>query len=291
MSLSVNVADLRGLSPAPKLRRPGSGGAPGGTRRLDERRDASPSLCRPELSREIASKRSRNPLTRLGSGGGRAPGAACRHDASGAACSAGAAASAGASASIPSARSASISRERSSASRAAHSSSAPSSATGRVHAAPSPDDARSGDGRGAHEAGSVFIAGSAIELVAAGESEGPKHTLSRVFDAHSSDRDVYDAELAPLLPGFRHLPYTKWQTWAVDAIDGTLEPPLDPSLETVFMDHRGGRGERIMQYFAQNGFSKARWVRGGINAYSEEADPSVPTYLESDGDCLTCHEH
>ena len=58
MSLSVNVADLRGLSPAPELRRPGSGGAPGGTRRLDERRDASPSLFRPELSREIASKRS-----------------------------------------------------------------------------------------------------------------------------------------------------------------------------------------------------------------------------------------
>ena len=71
MSLSVNVADLRGLRPAPELRRPGSGGAPGGTRRLDERRGASPSLFRPELSREIASKRSRNPLTRLGSGGGR----------------------------------------------------------------------------------------------------------------------------------------------------------------------------------------------------------------------------
>ena len=103
-----------------------------------------------------------------------------------------------------------------------------------------------------------------------------------------------DAELAqsPLLPGFRHLPYTKWQTWAVDAIDGTLEPPLDPSLETVFMDHRGGRGERIMQYLAQSGgFGSARFVRGGINAYAEEADPSVPVYLESDGDCTTCHEH
>ena len=34
----------------------------------------------------------------------------------------------------------------------------------------------------------------------------------------------------------------------------------------------------------QNGFSSARFVRGGINAYAEEADPSVPTYLESDGD-------
>ena len=100
-----------------------------------------------------------------------------------------------------------------------------------------------------------------------------------------------ELEQAGLLPGFRHLPYIKWQTWADEAIEGTLDPPIKREVESVFLDHRGGRGERIMQYFAQHGFSKARWVRGGINAYSEEADPSVPTYLESDGDCTTCHEH
>jgi len=104
-------------------------------------------------------------------------------------------------------------------------------------------------------------------------------------------RDDEEIAQAPLLPGFRHLPYLKWQTWAVEAIEGTLSPPLDPALETVFMDHRGGRGERLMQYLSQNGFGSARFVHGGINAYAEEADPSVPTYLESDGDCLTCKEH
>ena len=108
------------------------------------------------------------------------------------------------------------------------------------------------------------------------------------------------------------------------------------------MDHRGGRGERMMQYFAQSGgyaprralltyhqrlhghnsahsrplppltcvhvhmcalcsfasmastrfrYLNARHLRGGINAYSEEADASVPQYLESDGDCTTCNEH
>ena len=84
-----------------------------------------------------------------------------------------------------------------------------------------------------------------------------------------------DAELArsPLLPGFRHLPYTKWQTWAVDAIDGSSSRRSTRALETNFMDHRGGRGERIMQYLAQSGgFGSARFVRGGINAYAEEAD-------------------
>jgi len=104
-------------------------------------------------------------------------------------------------------------------------------------------------------------------------------------------RDDEELAQAPLLPGFRSMQYKDWQTWAPEAIDGKVEPPLDCELETVFMDHRGGRGERIMQYLCQNGFNKARFVRGGINAYAEEADPSVPTYLESDGDCTTCHEH
>ena len=122
----------------------------------------------------------------------------------------------------------------------------------------------------------------------------PSELKERLDDADIQLIDLRgdeELEQAPLLPGFRHLPYVKWQTWAEDALEGKLEPPIRRDVESVFLDHRGGRGERIMQYFAQNGFSKARWVRGGINSYSEEADPSVPTYLESDGDCLTCHEH
>jgi len=57
------------------------------------------------------------------------------------------------------------------------------------------------------------------------------------------------------------------------------------------MDHRGGRGERIAQYLAQTGLPLARYVTGGINSYAEEADASVSLYLESAGDCSTCHEH
>jgi len=104
-------------------------------------------------------------------------------------------------------------------------------------------------------------------------------------------RDDAEREQAMIQAPFRHLPYNQWMSWADDAIAGTLEPPLPHSAEIVFMDHRGGRAERLMQYFAQQGFVGARWLRGGINAYAEEADPSVPVYLESEGDCLTCHEH
>ena len=120
-----------------------------------------------------------------------------------------------------------------------------------------------------------------------GEGEGDEPTL-QLIDLRD-DEEVEQA-VVPDAP-FRRLPYNKWQTWAEEAIAGTLEPPLCADVELLFMDHRGGRGERMAQYFSQNGFTKSRFLRGGINAYAEEADPRVPTYLESDGDCLTCHEH
>ena len=37
-----------------------------------------------------------------------------------------------------------------------------------------------------------------MDPTAAGKSEGPRHTLSRVFDVHAADTDVYEAELLPL---------------------------------------------------------------------------------------------
>jgi len=85
------------------------------------------------------------------------------------------------------------------------------------------------------------------------------------------------------------LPYKEWMAWAAEAVEG--RGPLSRGRETVFFDHRGGRAERIAQYLGQNGFTRARFLEGGINAYAEQADARVPVYLESDGDCLTCHEH
>ena len=119
----------------------------------------------------------------------------------------------------------------------------------------------------------------------------PWLTLRLRFDARARAARRFQREQAVIQAPFRHLPYNQWMTWADDAIAGKLEPPLPRSAEIVFMDHRGGRAERLMQYFAQQGFVGARWLRGGINSYAEEADPSVPVYLESEGDCLTCHEH
>jgi len=114
----------------------------------------------------------------------------------------------------------------------------------------------------------------------------PDHGL-QVLDI----RDAEELEKAPIIQGTNalHLPYEQWQEWAPKILEGEID--LLPNVETIFIDHRGGRGERMAQYFMQNNFPLARYLAGGINGYAEEADPSVPTYLESAGDCLTCHEH
>lgn len=51
---------------------------------------------------------------------------------------------------------------------------------------------------------------------------------------------------------------------------------------TVFIDHHGRRSMDAAAYFAGHGFTQARSLRGGIDAWSQEADPEIPRYhLES----------
>lgn len=104
-------------------------------------------------------------------------------------------------------------------------------------------------------------------------------------------RDHEELERA-VIPGITalHLPYSEWVEWAPRVISGELQQ-LTPEKEVVFVCHRGGRAERLAQYLAQQGFAQTRYLEGGINGYAEQADASVPVYLESDGDCNTCHEH
>jgi rhodanese-related sulfurtransferase len=123
---------------------------------------------------------------------------------------------------------------------------------------------------------------SATELqqrIEAGDAAGDQPVLQLIDIRDDEERKQAMIPDAP----FRHLPYNDWQEWLEAAIENTLEPPISRDKEVVLMDHRGGRGERIMQFLSQNGYVKARFLTGGINAYAEEADPSVPTYLESDG--------
>jgi len=52
----------------------------------------------------------------------------------------------------------------------------------------------------------------------------------------------------------------------------------DKSGPLVFVDHRGLRAMDAAAFFAGHGFTQARALRGGIDAWSQEIDPSIPRY-------------
>jgi rhodanese-related sulfurtransferase len=52
----------------------------------------------------------------------------------------------------------------------------------------------------------------------------------------------------------------------------------DRTALTVFVDHTGTRSMDAAAYFAGHGFTQARALRGGIDAWSQEVDPSIPRY-------------
>jgi rhodanese-related sulfurtransferase len=54
------------------------------------------------------------------------------------------------------------------------------------------------------------------------------------------------------------------------------ELPADKPI--AVMCHGGGRSGRITQFLNENGFPNAVNVAGGIDAWSTQIDPSVPTY-------------
>ena len=48
--------------------------------------------------------------------------------------------------------------------------------------------------------------------------------------------------------------------------------------EIILIDHTGGRVLDAAAYFAGHGFTGIKGLKGGIDAYSEHADPSLPRY-------------
>ena len=53
---------------------------------------------------------------------------------------------------------------------------------------------------------------------------------------------------------------------------------LDPSAEIIIHCKAGGRSAKALQLLIDSGFTNASHVQGGINAWSNEIDPSVPLY-------------
>ena len=53
---------------------------------------------------------------------------------------------------------------------------------------------------------------------------------------------------------------------------------MDPAREIVFICRSGSRSMQVTRYLRAQGYARARNLRGGVLAWSEEVDPSFPRY-------------
>lgn len=53
---------------------------------------------------------------------------------------------------------------------------------------------------------------------------------------------------------------------------------LDPRKEIVVICHHGVRSQRVCVFLEQNGFGHVLNLEGGLNAWSRDVDPALPTY-------------
>lgn len=53
---------------------------------------------------------------------------------------------------------------------------------------------------------------------------------------------------------------------------------IDRAATVVCLCHHGGRSQQVAAFLAANGFGSVMNLAGGIDAWSREVDPTVPTY-------------
>jgi rhodanese-related sulfurtransferase len=97
-------------------------------------------------------------------------------------------------------------------------------------------------------------------------------------------RDYLDqCDASPLLLDVRE----GWE-FEICRIEGSAHMPmsgiggnyfsLDPDQETVVICHHGMRSLQVAEFLIKAGFKRVLNLRGGIDAWSREVDPKVPTY-------------
>ena len=81
-------------------------------------------------------------------------------------------------------------------------------------------------------------------------------------------REDWELQLARI-PGVVHVP--------MNQVPARLAE-LSPDTETIVMCHAGGRFLRVAHFLANQGFTKVYNLSGGITAWSELVDATVPRY-------------
>ena len=81
-------------------------------------------------------------------------------------------------------------------------------------------------------------------------------------------REAWELQLASI-PGVVHVPMNQVPARLAEFARDT---------ETIVMCHAGGRSMRVAQYLSNQGFSNVANLSGGISAWSESVDATVPQY-------------
>lgn len=75
------------------------------------------------------------------------------------------------------------------------------------------------------------------------------------------------------IAGFKNLPLSQSQQWS-----GNITTELDPHTETLVLCHHGIRSAHMCQWLTAQGFTNVKNISGGIDAFSQIVDPSMPRY-------------
>jgi rhodanese-related sulfurtransferase len=119
----------------------------------------------------------------------------------------------------------------------------------------------------------------------------PATVLGEIREGHLKDESllISPADLHARLkdPGIRLLDIRTREEFEAVSITGSrfmtqeiMQEAMNWPKETeIFLiDHSGGRVLDAAAYFAGHGFTAVKGLKGGIDAYSSQADPSLPRY-------------
>ncbi|MGH6626632.1 MAG: rhodanese-like domain-containing protein [Burkholderiaceae bacterium] len=96
----------------------------------------------------------------------------------------------------------------------------------------------------------------------------PAHGQPVVLDV----REPWELQTASVKPGEFHL-----VTIPMGEIPARLAE-LDPQQAVACLCHHGGRSQRVASFLEQSGFARVANIAGGIDAWSQELDATVPRY-------------
>jgi len=81
-------------------------------------------------------------------------------------------------------------------------------------------------------------------------------------------REAWELQLAQI-PGVVHVPMNEVPARLIE---------FSKDAETIVMCHAGGRSMRVAQFLVKQGFTNVANLTGGISAWSESVDATVPRY-------------